>query len=316
MGNVILLPETIKQLKKHVEEALQHQQFEAACTSLQTLIDCEVGTHEDYLNFLSCLMKLKRLEEAEKYCGQALDQYDKEDNRFFEIYEFYMMILFQMNDFVQVRSLIEEISEGNIPTDFQERYQALYQICYEQSELRGRTIFDQFDQAVKEEDYKKQIHLLLKWQALKIDPDEDMSLYVEHSKVHPYIKTNILTTLVENHYALPIKVEKFSHFKTVQPNQLLGVREEMGYDILLSSMEAIEQNNPTLYNIIQELINQYCTIMYPFTVDEKNVASLKKAFLITGKEYLALDISEHEVDATIRVLMENIRICGQLYAMV
>ena len=316
MGNVILLPETIKQLKKHVDVALQNQQFEAACTSLQTLIDCKVGTHEDLVNLLTCLMKLKRLEEAEKYCGQALDQYGVENNQLFEIYEFYMMIMFQMNDFVQVRSLIEEMSERNVPTDFQERYQALDQICYEQSQLIGRTIFDQFEQAVKEEDYKKQIHLLLKWQALKIYPDEEMSLYLAHSKVHPYIKTNILTALVDNHYALPIKVEKFGHFKTVQPNQLSGVREEMGYDILLSSMEAIEQNNPTLYNIIQELIDQYCTIMYPFTVDEKNVASLKKAFLITGKESLALDISENEVDATIRVFMENIRICGQLHAMV
>ena len=314
MNNVILLPGAIKQLQQQADEAIQKQQFEEACEALQALVDHKVGSHEDLVNLLACLMKLKRLDDAEQYCLYFLDNSSDATDQFHEVFELYMMVLFEMNDFSEVMTLIKEISEQYVPEGLQEKYQALYTICYEQNELIGKDVLHQFDQAIKEENHKKQSDLLYDWLTLMIEPNDDLANYVQLPEILPSIKTRILLMLMEHQYSQPVKVEKFGNSKTVHPNQLLPVHQETSYSELLLSIQSIEQNNPTLFNVITELIHQYCYVMYPFNVDEKNIASLESAFLIIGKQHLSLETTENEDDAMIKVFIKNIHICSQLYS--
>src|SRR5690625_2909769 len=132
MNNVILLPGAIKQLQQQADEAIQKQQFEEACEALQALVDHKVGSHEDLVNLLACLMKLKRLDDAEQYCLYFLDNSSDATDQFHEVFELYMMVLFEMNDFSEVMTLIKEISEKYVIEDLHEKYQTLYKISYKQ----------------------------------------------------------------------------------------------------------------------------------------------------------------------------------------
>src|SRR5690625_4794238 len=282
MNNVILLPRAIKQLQQQADEAIQKQQFEEACEALQTLVDHKVGSHKDLVNLLACLMKLKRLNDAEQYCLQFLDDSSNATDQFHEVFELYMMVLFEMNDFSEVMTLIKEMSEQDVPEGLQEKYQTLYTICYEQNKLIGKDVLYQFDHAVKEENHKKQSDLLYDWLTLMIEPNDDLAHYVQRPEILPSIKTRILIMLMEHQYSQPVKVEKFGNSKTVQAHQLLPVDQEMGYSELLLSFQSIEQNNPTLFNVITELIHQYCYFMYPFNLGDKNIDSFDTVFLMIG----------------------------------
>lgn len=314
MNNIILLPETKNQIIETAHKALQESRYEEASELYEMLVQGNVRSLDIHVNLLVSLMKINELDKATDYAEQFLERYTNDD--YLQIVELYIMILFEKNAFSDAIDLIHETLEETVPDAFKQKLEAIHQICYEQNVVTGKTLLKSFAQAIKDGNYREQWILLNKWNRLQVKPDDVFITYVQDPAVHPVIKTNLLEQLNKHHYNESIKIEKFGEVMTVAPSQLLAWDQEMQIDVLLESVEEIEHENPTLYQVIKELMYDYCYVMYPFKINVVDPDALQQAFLTIGRSHLSLDTAtdlEALEDVNMTTYIKNIEICQQLY---
>lgn len=313
MNNLVLLPATKKQWKEKADEALQAHDYEEATSYYKALVDHEVHTYNIHVNLLACLMKLHQYEEAEQYCEMFIDYHGAD--YYFVFVEFHIMILYEAQLFSKAMNVIQKtLAQENVPEDFVEKFQEIYSICYELSKPMEQALFTKIEQAIEAEQHQKQWYLLQEWIQLGFSSDARLAAHLNNSIVHPMLKTKILEKLQVDQFDQLVSVEKFGSRRKVYPNQLLSIQEEMALDKLHMEAQSIEQDNPTLFAFVQELMFQYCYIMFPFSMEDGAIPKLAEAFVQVSKRQLSLEEQETIFDAEMEIHMENIEICSRLYA--
>lgn len=313
MSNLVLLPATKKQWIKKANEAFQANEYDAATTHYQALVSHDVHSYEIHVNLLISLIKLRQLNEAEYY-GELFMEYHQADH-YFEFVELFMMILYEGQQFSRVMKLIQEATtKKNVPIELNEKFREMYSICDELNKPIEQALRVKLEEAIQAEQHQQQWRILHEWIQLGMQAEASLANYLQDPLIHPMIKTKILEILQAQQYTKPVKIEKFGSYKTVQTNQLLPIKQEMNYNQMLYHLQIIEQENPTLYSLVQDLMDQYCYVMFPFQMNEAELPRLTEAFIQVGQQHFSFGEAEHIEDVKLELYIQNIALCSQLYA--
>jgi len=311
MDNIVLFPKRNNKNIKLAYDAFEAQHYEEASQRLEALVENDIYSFEIHVKLITSLMKIKQFHVAKEYAFDFLDLYS--GDQYITIAEMCIQIYFELNDYSNARMLINEVLEMDVAFEFRGKIQMLAAICYEQDELNGKKILAALEQAYKEQNYIDQWRLMSKWKSLHIKPDQQLATYLQHDAIHPMIKTNILLEFIKHSHSEPITINKFNQVMKIVPNDISYVWEQAYPEKLISSMEFVEQKDPTLFNIIENLVYHYFYVIFPFEPGQDQFDALQRAFYIVGRNHLALQEVNEPVDLNIATHIKNIQTCHYLY---
>lgn len=309
MDKIVLLPQTKRQLIQTANEAFQAADYEHAVTVLEELVHYNVSSFEIHMNLVISLMKVKEWTKAIDYAEDFIPLYTKDKQS--QLVELIVMALFEQEDFPATLARIEEAFEEEIVPEVQQRLEMIRVLCSEQNAIRSTTLLHEMEMLVKQEEHIELFYIMKEWKRLNIQPPDVFNDFLKNSFVHPVIKTFILEELQDNNISATVEVEKFGKIIEVIPNQIENYNQQKFVIDLFDMVEEMEQQNPSIAQIMKELIYQYSYVMYPFVPRKKDVDLLQRAFVILSSAHF--EDTKKEVDSQVSIHIENIRMSHHLY---
>lgn len=286
-NNVILFPKTLELLETESFQAIDDQDFKTALEKLDILLAHHVSSYQIHIGKLICLIKLDKLAEAEQFCEDLLRE--RESKYYYDYFEYYTMILYERNKYSEVMVVIDEEKRiGQIPNEYETKYNQLYEICYHINETTATELLQDLEIAVNEHQIHKQNYIISQWQQLNVRPTKMLFSFLHHHDVHPVVKTNILRILQRHQVVQAVEVEKFGERLTIRPKDLPKMDEHPIYQQILRQMSDIEQENPTLFQLVKELLDQFSDVCYPFFYQKEEVIYVARALIHLGQVNLSL----------------------------
>ncbi|MFD1414031.1 tetratricopeptide repeat protein [Oceanobacillus jeddahense] len=312
---VILFPNTKKKLEEEGLYALKEKRYKEALDKLNCLIAYHEGSHEIYIGKLMCLMELGNYKEAEQLSEKLLA---RKDEHYYHYFHIYLTLLFQTSQYQHLMDLLEiEFEHNMIPDMLQEPFQQLYEMSSNMKigidEDNAKGFLAELKEAVSGDDYLKQWNLIDNLRRIKADPKEENIKLLENPQVHPVIKTALLKWLKEAGVERSIYIHKFETSIIIQPSELNQISKENSYKTVMEELEKRAEANPTLLNLIKQLVYRYFYVTYPFTPKKSDLFSFAEAVYILGNEYLQIDTQLEDLDRNAESWIESIKICNSLY---
>lgn len=310
MDKIVLLPQTKRQFIQTANEAFQAEDYGQAANILEELVNHHVSSFEIHLNLVVSLMKIKEWKKAIDYAEEFILLYSKDKKS--KLSELVIMALFEQGDFSITLERIDEALEEQLSADVQQRIKMIRTLCQEQNVMRSKTLVYNIETLEKNEKHIELFYLIKEWKRLKVQASDVFYELLKKSHVHPMIKTFILEELQYNHIESIVDVEKFGNTIGVIPNKI-DQYDRQDYVIeLLDKVKEIEQQNPSVAQIMKQLIYQYSYIMYPFRPKIQDVPLLQQAFIMLSSVHFTED-TERETGAELKIHLENIQMCHHLY---
>ena len=310
--NVILFPtlrRNLEQMEKESYELIEDNDYEQALEKLKILLSHQYTSFDINMNTLHCLTKLGRWKEAEQFNEMLLKNED--DEYYYDYLGYYIMILYEQNNYsALMTTILEEEKKRHIPPPFNKKFKDIYRLCYQMNMMKANELLHQFKTAIEEENHREQLFYIHQWVQLHVEPSEMIVHALRNNKVHPVVKTKILEVLKERNLTEKLTVEKFGREIEICPAQLVDIKEQELFQTILDKLSEVEQNDPTLYALIEQLVYQYHYVRYPFLFDVIEIDQLTEAFVFVGKKHLAMTSG---VDEKIKNEVETIEICSQMY---
>ena len=314
--NVILFPKLQKRLEEESLFALQEKRYEEALSKLNLLLSYHIDNHEILIGKLICLMELGRTAEAQDLCEELL-QFRNED--YYHYVHIYLTILFQTNQYDLLMEQVEyEFESGEIPDLLEEQFRQLYDMSEKMKmdlavENKG-SIIEELYEAINQDNHLEQWRIVDRMRTMKVQPDRDVSLLLTNEHVHPVIKTSLLIWLKENNVSDEIEIHKFSLSMGIVPFDLEDMKDNDIYNKILFILRDMEQENPTLFQLLKQLLYRYVYVIYPFMPPFEEVDEIAEAIKKIGKQNLHIPTnSDEEVSEAIARIMKEISMCDSLY---
>lgn len=306
---VLLFPGLEKQLEEKAFEAIERKEYTLALAKLEALLSHQISSYRIYLGKVICLIRLRRFDEAVDYCESLLAQ---NDAHYYDYLEYMFMALYHSNEYKQIMVIYNE-EKDKIPSTHGERF-TNYNLLAQQmnEEIVGETLRE-FDSAYIESDY------IIQWKTLNelYRLDEKIAHYfiplLEKVETHPVIKTFIFIWLQEIGERFTVKIEKFGDMFSVSPKEFYKWEEHPVYLETKSYFDPIEQKNPTLYEQIMTLLNNYCYVIYPVMYELDEAEDVATTILHIIKSNLSLESTLDEKNEQQKRFSSNILLCHQLY---
>lgn len=314
-AKVILFPNTKKQLEEEGLHALKEKRYKEALDKLNSLIAYHEGSHEIYIGKLMCLMELGKYKDAEQLSEELLA---RKDAHYYHYFHIYLTILFQTSQYQHLMDLLEiEFEHNMIPDMLQEPFQQLYEMSGNMKigidEDNAVSFMKELKEAVRDDDYLKQWNIIDNLRRIQANPEEENIRLLENPQVHPVIKTALLEWFKETGVERSVYIHKFEAMMVTQPTELIQISEEKSYIDITEELEKRAEANPSLLNLIEQLVYRYFYVTYPFTPKESDMFSFAEAVYILGNDYLQLDLQLDELNETAQSWIESIKICNSLY---
>ncbi|MFD1065410.1 tetratricopeptide repeat protein [Oceanobacillus locisalsi] len=312
---VILFPNTKKQLEEEGLHALQEKRYKEALEKLNCLIDYHEGSHEIYIGKIMCLMELGKYKEAEQLSEHLLA---RKDAHYYHYFHIYLTILFQTSQYQHLMDLLEiEFEHNMIPDMLQEPFEQLYEMSGNMKigidEDNARSFQKELKDAVQQDDYMKQWNLVDHLRRLHAEPEAENFKLLENPGIHPVIKTAVLKWLRDAGVDRSVHIHKFETNMIMQPSKLTKISNEKSYIMIMEELEEKVKDNPTLYNLIGQLVYRYFYVSYPFTPDKKDVHAFTEAVHTLGQTYLQMGVQQEDLHSEAASWVESIKICNSLY---
>lgn len=312
VNNVIPFPGMLRTLETEIFYAIDQENFEIALEKLNVLHAHQVQDHAIQIATLICYMKLQKFEQAEQFCEQLL--LDRKDRHYYEYVEYYIMILFERNKYTTLMATIEKEKEfGTVPAEYVARFDQLYSICMEVNEQQASDVAQEFIQAVKDKEHRKQWYALHQWEQFHVLPRANMLSLLKEVDMHPIVKTKMLCMLKEKDWNQPVQLTKFQRSSFYNPSETPKMDEHPIYLGTLEHIDALENENPTLYEMTKELFHQYCYVRYPYFFNEEDIYDVAHAVMEQGKLLLSLPTEYPNLNKKVAFYMEEIKVCNELY---
>jgi tetratricopeptide (TPR) repeat protein len=317
--NVILFPKWKTVLEKESLKALKEKRFEEALAKLDQLLSYDTNDHEIVVGKLMCLIELGRFEEAQDICETLVLNRPKDDNYYHDVH-IYLTILFQTNQFdLLIEQVDEEFEDGSLPESISEQFKQLYDISLQMRENvineKSTIYLDDLMDAVSNAEHTKQWQLVESLRKIKSDPTNDVVELLENEFVHPVTKTAIVNWLREKEISQTIEIHKLNRKRQVNPVDLLDIESSKTIIEIGLLINVLEQENPTLFTMINQLLYHYAYVRYPLMPHEKDFPVIAEALRRIGEQYLNI-VKNHEdkLDDKVQHYIEEINMCESLYS--
>src|SRR5699024_2947385 len=99
---------------------------------------------------------------------------------------------------------------------------------------------------------------------------------------------------------------------TIRPTEVKDIRSHIITRQVMFQINELEQKNPTLYILLEQLFYRYAYVRYPIMPPSADVENISKALRIIGNEYLQITNNE-QVNPEIDQYITEIKTCEHLY---
>lgn len=314
---VVLFPKWKKDLESEAYQALREKRFHEALDGFDTLLSYEINTQEISVGKLTCLMELGMQEEAEDLCETLLAE---KDGNYFSYIHIYATLLFQASKYQEVSELLEDVIHEKLPDPFKTQLETLYhlneRLREEQQEKQAMSTVKELEGAVEQED------TVLQWHLVNHLHQSDLLAYLNlfqqillNKTVHPVIKTSILGLLQAESIDQDISIEKFSKVMVINSSTYPFIMDHPFRNDIRKSLEKLEQDNPSLFELADQLLYRYLYVRYPFIVDKSETEMMKKAllFLVNSSFIDESKVVETLQNETVKQYIDEILYCEKIY---
>lgn len=287
--NIILFPKWRVTLKEEGFQALQEKRYNEALKKLNELLQYNIHDHEVIIGKLMCLMELGQYQEAEELCENMIQ--NKPDEHYFHYVHIYLTILFQTNKYDVLMDVIEiELASENLPTILREQFIELYNMSEKMEldivEKQSSILIEELLEAVSLSNHDKQWLTIIKLRSMEADPDNRVIHLLARNDVHPVVKTSIFCWLQEYHYTKQVEVEKHGMKVHVKPHDVPEIAIHPTFKGTLAHLHEVEQENPTLYQFLNQLLYRYFYVQYPILPPESDTELLAESLKMIGYQIM------------------------------
>ncbi|WP_066175278.1 tetratricopeptide repeat protein [Bacillus marinisedimentorum] len=281
-GNVIPFPNLKDRLFEKGMAALQQKKYREALPVFQQLRDMEGGYPQVQAGIVICLLELGRLEEARAESKRLLNE---DIGDYFENLQIYITVLIQMNEYDEAAAVLEAVMEEHrLPAEAAETLYQLLDFSRQMSERPEPAPDEQREEvpAIDPADLierltngnaEEQLRALQQLRSLELSPYIATLDSMLKSGFAPELKTMLLEIMIEKKLSREIEIWKFGKRKTIVPATLDGVFEsDFGIQVLNVLDEKLGQENPALFQLVQELWHRHLFVIYPFEPDPADPA--------------------------------------------
>lgn len=315
--NVILFPKWRRALEEESLLALKEKRYEEALEKLDLLLGYGVQNHEVIIGKLMCLMELNRYQEAQDFCESLLIH---ENEHYYHYVHIYLTILFQTSQYQLLMNQAEQELESHmVPAEMKEQFQQLYDMSRKmlhdiRIEKSPEYINDLF-KAIEEENHAHQYTLVEQIRKMDIVPTEQMKSLLTDDRVHPVTKTAIFIWLKEKGITDKVRVHKLGAKRTINPDHIAALESHVTMQQTLQIISELEHDNPSLFQLMEQLLRHYLYVRYPVLPGEDNASTIASALTKIGEEYLDIHTKNHSNESKqVIQYMEEIKMCEALYA--
>lgn len=314
-GNIILFPKWQKVLEEESVAAIKEKKFEEALEKLNNLLSYDVRNHEIYTGKLICLMELERYKEAQELCESLIEE---KDSHYYQYIHIYLTLLFQTDQYDALIDVVSvELESGNVPKHLKEPFKQLYTMSEKMRlnvELERSNVFlDALYDAVHQDNHIEQWRLIDKLSKTTIQPNEKVISLLANEHIHPLVKTAIYLWLKNLGVTKPIEVHKFGIQLKMTPSETPEVKESAIAIEIATKIKDIEQSNPSLYDVMNSLLEHYLYALYPITPSLDESLYISEALLQIGSDYLNISASPSG-QAKVDKYIQEIKTTDLLYA--
>lgn len=291
-ADVVMFPKWKSSLEQKGRTALQAKKYKEALEHFEQLISFDAANSEVMTGKLICLMELGRYEEAESICRELMKE---DEGNYFQYLHIYLTVLFQTSQYEELLDLLDEVFESEeIPHEVRKQFWQLYDITKKLKEDESSAEYlediDEFIASLDSKDAKKQWRCLSKLRKQDIHPYiNELAPFLKKDYIQPVIKTAMLQWMQEQKVERNVEVTKLGETKVVNPSKLDDILSHPSSRQILNLLDPVEQDNPTLYEFIQQLLFRYMYVRFPIMPTDEETPSLAKAFFELGTSYLQLD---------------------------
>lgn len=315
--NVILFPKWKKTLEEESLLALKEKRYTEALHKLDQLLSYQIDYHEIVMGKLICLMELDRYEDAEILCEQLLT--NKNEN-YYHYLHIYLTILFQTSQYSRLMERIDhEFENAVVPQPMKEQFQQLYDMSekmkVEINDEKSTEYINGLHAAMKSQDYAKQWRYVENLRKVNAIPSiETAECLLKENMVHPVIKTAIFKWLQDSGCDKAIIIHKLDMQVEVVPNRINDIESHGTFKQILLLINKMEQNNPSLYQLMEKLLYRYMYVRYPIMPSAEHVEQIAAALTSAGETYLGIEnLSNEELDSAVLHRKEEIQFSDKLY---
>lgn len=314
-GNVIMFPRWKETLEDKSIQLINDEKFKEALETIDDLLAHNGATFNTNMAKLLCHVELSDYAKAAEFAESLLN---RDDPDFAAYLEFYLTISYQMNEFELVMELYEiEKEAGTIPDQLQERLQELYKLSFQMNQQEKRrdalAYLKELELMINDGNERGQWELIKGLRKTGIEPPKEIKQLLASEKVHPVTKTTIFNWLKDSEISEKVEIEKFGETVTVNPEEVTKISNHPILQKTLFYLVDIEQENPSLYELIEDLLTRYTYVKYPLFYEEDDANMVAKALIYIGKKNLHLPIEKNELSTEVTKYIEEINKCNEIY---
>lgn len=312
--NVILFPGWRKNLEKESLAALEEKRFEEALDKLNILLSHQTDNHEIVIGKLMCLTELGRYDEAIDLSEELLIE---KNEYYYDYAQIYIMVLFQTGQYGTLMDRVtDELEDAALPTAIAEQFRQLYDLSKglnkDALEKQVSVYTEELTKAIQEENYERQWQLIENLRKMKVEPTDQIVSYLTKGFIHPVIKTSIFKWLKDLEVSEEIEVHKLNVSIIIKPVDVASIRADAMIHEIMSMLNDLEQGNPSLYILLEQLLYRYAYVRFPMLPERSDITFIADALRNIGEEYLH-ESSEHTIDESVSKYIEDIKMCEALY---
>ncbi|WP_347862635.1 hypothetical protein U0355_05720 [Salimicrobium sp. PL1-032A] len=315
-GEVVLFPKLKEKLRHEGLEAVRHHKYEEAIQSLETLLRHEEADDEVTTGLLIAWVGVGEYRKAEEVC---LDRMKYSEGTYFQYLHIYITILFHDGKYKELMSLVEEVLDReDVPHDVRTQLWQMYKVSKDiednHKQEEERSLVQELQEAFEHGNLHNQWNLIQKLTPHTLDEKQGfLEAQLMNKELHPVIKTAILEWFRKQGVQRPLEVHKFGKTLMFKPGGNNGGHDHYILKHIEYRLSSIEQNHPSMYELIVVMLYRYIYVRYPFLPTEEEVPLITQALKAMGYEYLQLQQAPNKIEAEIGSYMQDIEVANQQY---
>ncbi|WP_102345365.1 tetratricopeptide repeat protein [Bacillus sp. Marseille-P3661] len=301
-NNIVPFPNLEQRLLDKGMQALKDREFKEALQFFNQLTNQSQQYPEVEIGIVVCLLELGLYEDAKAKCERLLNE---DIGDYFNVLQIYINILIQLAEYETVVHTLEVIfEEERVPTEQAETLFHLLEFSRRKLEndehqeivelsdiklLEPQLLYGEIDQQLLA------IHKLREYTNIELVIDSIKGI-LKDSAYHPIVQSMLLQLLMEKKVNEIITVKKLKRSIKVNPCEINSSFEQPFTQEVLNRLDdVLGQENPTLFESVKQLWEQYLFAIFPFDPAPKNSSVWAAALHRTGYELYGIDILIEEL---------------------
>ncbi len=279
--------------------ALNEKKFEEALELFVSMGINGVETPQTELAIVICLVELGRIEEAIEHCERILKEIFTED-----ILDVYISLLLQTDQFEQAEKVIDDVIANEAISElYRMKLQNLLQIA--EKGTGGKNVSFQTREQINEvenillhgHDVTKQMELISMLETVDVQSILNvLKRYLQDEKKNPVLKSLIIQVLNNKEIDEDILVCKFGKSSVINPKLLEDRAFHFGEEVSKIFSKYIENDNPAVFQVLNEHWNYYVFSHYPFVLEPEDAKLWAVSLYIFGVRMYDIAEEQEEIE--------------------